>query len=89
MRYPFPLSLPSPDSSLIKSLPVNRITVNATFKHSKEVLKKRSWDPDTPPNLEEGEEEKDSCYWLNGETGKYEKLDGGCWTRIKGGVAKL
>lgn len=58
---------------------VYRIDTGATFKHAKEVLKVKPWDPDLV-----GE---DHCYWLDGRC--YKRLDREAWDGIRSARAKL
>lgn len=57
-----------------------RITVHATFKHVKNELKKRSWDP-------EDQSQTDSIWVLKNEA--YRKLDKPMWEDIRSGSARL
>ncbi|KAL3426716.1 Isopenicillin N epimerase component 1 [Phlyctema vagabunda] len=57
-----------------------QIDINATFKHSKEVLKKRSWNP-------EQNTDNDRLFWLDGET--YKALDPQSWVKITTVKARL
>ncbi|KAH8800379.1 putative bifunctional fatty acid transporter/acyl-CoA synthetase [Xylogone sp. PMI_703] len=58
------------------------ITVNHTFKHAKDALKKRSWDPELT-----AQSDGDSLYWLDGEI--YRQLDKESWIRIERAAARL
>lgn len=58
-----------------------QIDTNATFKHVKDILKTRPWDPTSPSAG------KDRLYWLDGET--YKKLDSDAWASINAGKARL
>lgn len=55
------------------------IDTGATFKHAKEVLKARSWNPDQAAN--------DHLYWLDGS--RFRKLDREAWADIARARAKL
>lgn len=56
------------------------IDVNATFKHDKTVMAKRSWHP-------EQQITGDAVYWLNNN--RYQKLDARSWSDIVAAKAKL
>ena len=53
-----------------------------TFKHAKDVLKKRTWHP-----AKNDETLGDRLYWLDGEV--YRPLDEQSWNEIEGARAKL
>lgn len=61
---------------------MEQIDTGATFKHAKEVLKKRSWDPEV-----NGRTAGDRLYWLDGEV--YRRLEGQGWRDIEAGKARL
>ena len=64
----------------------SRIDIGATFKHAKEVLKKRSWKPSDFSEEKEGE--GDRLYWLDGQV--YRRLDERAWKMIfEGARARL
>jgi hypothetical protein len=57
-----------------------RIETGATFKHAKELIKKRPWDP-------AANNQEDSMYWLKGE--QFVKLDTQAWADIAAGRPRL
>lgn len=57
-----------------------RIETGATFKHAKDVLKKRPWNPDS-------KEHEDNLYWLDGTS--YKPLNEQTWALIAAGRARL
>jgi len=60
-----------------------QIAIGTTFKHAKDVYKKRSWNPDPEKHVDT----MDTMYWLNGDT--YQRLDDLSWSNIETAKAKL
>jgi len=58
---------------------MHRIDLGATFKHAKEFMKEKSWNPDAA--------EDDSLNWLDGHM--YRRLDREAWDNIASAKAKL
>lgn len=61
-------------------LTMDRIEVNATFKHLKNVMKERSWDPEL-------QVQGDNVWYL--DSNRYRKLDSAAWEQIKAAKARL